>query len=96
MLRDPRYLISLRDEPCLFTGQRATEYESVVAAHIGTAGKSLKSPDDEAIPVLDRIHREMHRGEITAIRTLSPDWLIREAMRCYARGLYRAWKAENP
>jgi len=92
VLDDKAYLIWLRDQPCVFTGQRATENELVVAAHVGTAGKGLKT-DDHAIPVLDSIHKEMHRGEITALKKWMPDWLVREAMRAWAEREYRRWKA---
>jgi len=93
ILRDRKYLDYLRTQSCLFTGAFGTDYETVDPAHIGTAGKGIKSPDNEAIPLLHSIHVRMHKGEISAIRELAPDWLIREAFRAYARQMYQEWKA---
>ena len=96
ILRDPAYLIHLRGEPCLFTGLRAHDGESVVAMHIGTAGRGIKSPDDEALPIVHGLHMEMHnRGEITVIREKARDWLIREAFRSYAREMYASYRARR-
>ena len=93
MIRDKAYLIWLRCQPCLFTGLRAHDGESVVAAHIGTAGKGLKSNDCHAIPVMDHIHKDMHqRGEVTVFREMAPDWLLRKAMQAYARECWMEWK----
>lgn len=94
ILRDPDYLEALRGEPCLFTGLRANENESIVPAHIGTAGKGIKSPDDEAIPASDSLHKAMHRGEITVFRN-APDYVLRAAFRALAREMYAEWKKEN-
>ncbi|MEC9345529.1 MAG: hypothetical protein VYB54_04830 [Pseudomonadota bacterium] len=92
-LRDRKYLDHLRSEPCVFTGFRGTEYETVDPAHIGTGGKGIKGPDSEALPVLHSIHAEMHqRGEMTVVRERAPDWLLRAALRAYARELYEEWK----
>lgn len=96
MVRDRKYLDHLRTVPCIITGYATTEHESVVAAHIGTAGKGLKSSDDEALPVRHSIHQECHQnGEMTTLRRLMPDWLLREALRAYAREMYRKWKNEK-
>ena len=89
MIRDRAYLDSLRDEPCLITGLRLPD-DPVEAVHIGTAGKGLKSSDDEALPIRHSIHAAMHqRGEMTVLKEVIPNWLLREAMRAYARELYR-------
>lgn len=95
-LRDRAWLDHLRTEACVITGQKGTADESVVPTHIGTAGKSLKSPDDEALPIKQGIHQQMHsRGEISVLRAMAPDWLLRAAFRAYARELYRAWKGQG-
>ena len=94
VLRDPDYLKWLRDQPCLFTGIRAHDMESVVAAHIGTLGRGIKSPDNEVIPVLDWVHSLMHtHGEIGVLRDF-PDDVIRAAFRAYARELYAEYLKE--
>jgi hypothetical protein len=96
---DKAWLLSLRDQACIFCGRRGDENESVVAAHLGTHGKGIKTAD-EALPVCNTHHQEMHRGEITALRRLAPDWLILAAFRAYARQLYadrekpRGWAEE--
>lgn len=96
MIRDKAYLLFLRSQPCLLTGFRADDNESVVAAHLGTAGKGLKSDDSCAIPLRDSLHRRGHNsGEVSMLRTHAPDWLIREAFRSYARQMYAEWKRKN-
>jgi len=92
ILRDKAYLLYLRDEPCLFTGIRGSGQESVVAAHIGTAGKGIKSPDDEVLPLADHIHKRMHqRGEVSTIRELAPSDVLLKMAKAYARELYAEW-----
>jgi len=94
-LRDPAYLLWLRDQPCLISGLSATDSESVVAAHLGTGGKGIKSPDNEAIPVLNSRHQNMHvYGEVRTLRS-APDWLIRDAFRALAREMYAKYKADH-
>lgn len=93
MIRDRKYLDHLRTLPCVITGVRSYDAEAIDPMHVGTAGKGLKSSDDEALPVMHSIHRECHqKGEMTTLRRLMPDWLLREALRAYAREEYRKWK----
>tara|TARA_Y100000310_G_scaffold320324_1_gene376662 strand:+ start:465 stop:773 length:309 start_codon:yes stop_codon:yes gene_type:complete len=95
-LRDPPYLIWLREQRCILTGQYGHSGESVVPAHIGTAGRGIKTSDDEALPMRSALHNLAHTtGEITMLRREAPDWLIREAFRAYAREMYRKWKDEG-
>lgn len=90
-LRDPTYLLAIRDMPCLFTGLRANDSESVVPAHIGTAGKGMKSPDNEVLPLSNSVHQRMHRiGEISVLSD-APAHVIRAAFRALARELYAEW-----
>lgn len=92
-LRDRAYLDSLRQEPCIFTGIKPGDCEAVDPMHIGTAGKGLKSGDDEALPVAHWLHVQAHQdGEVSMIREYAPDWLLREAFRAYAREKYRKWR----
>lgn len=92
-LRDRAYLDWLRTQPCILTGFHATEFEAVDPCHIGTAGKGMKSPDNEALPIRHSLHVEGHSsGEVTMLRTHAPDWLIRDAFRAYARDLYCNWR----
>jgi hypothetical protein len=94
ILRDRKYLDWLRRQTCIVTGLRGSEHDAVDPAHIGTLGKGIKSPDDEALPLLHSMHAEAHQhGEISMFRKHAPDWLIRAALRAYARELYRSWKA---
>lgn len=90
-VQDREYLDHLQTEPCLFTGVRGDEYETVDPMHIGTYARGMKT-DNEAIPVRHRFHSQGHAsGEISMIREHAPDWLLREAMRAYAREMYRGW-----
>ena len=92
MIRDRKYLDWLRTQPCLFSGQFGSENLAVDPAHIGTAGKGLKSSDDEAIPLLHTIHLEAHqRGEMSVFREHIPNWLLRESLRAYAREQYQEY-----
>lgn len=95
-IRDRKYLDYLRTQPCIVTGHRTTDYEGVDPAHIGTAGKSLKSGDDEALPLSHTIHDECHRrGEMTVLREKLPNNVLRAALRALAREGYREWRNEN-
>jgi hypothetical protein len=90
VVRDRRYLDSLRDERCILTGQFATQGDAVIPMHIGTLGKGIKRSDDEALPVLDSLHKEGHQhGEITMLRKHAPDDVLRAAFRALARERYR-------
>jgi len=89
MIRDKKYLKFLRTEPCLITGLRATEDMSVVAHHVGTAGKGIKSPDNEAIPLRQDRHRELHQiGEVEFYRQHLPNFVLLAAMKAYAREIH--------
>ena len=95
-LRHRAYLDWLREQPCIITGFAGNENEAVDPAHIGQAGMGAKSSDDEALPVRHSIHQLMHdKGELKIYREQMPDWLLREALRAYAREFYRNWKDDN-
>lgn len=96
IIRDRAYLDWLHEQPCILTGQRGSANETVDPAHIGTLGKSIKSSDDEALPILHRFHAEGHQiGEMTMFRKYLPSDVLRAALRAYARELYRAWRRER-
>lgn len=94
MLRDQKYLDWIkRHDRCLITGRQSDDYETVDPAHIGTAGKGIKRPDNEVLPLIHSIHRQCHqKGEISVLREMLPDAVLREALRAYARQLYEEWK----
>jgi len=95
-LRDRKYLDWLRTQPCVLTGWRGSDYEGVDPAHIGTRGKGLKSSDDEVLPIRHSLHVEGHNGgEMTMFRKHLPDDVLREALRAYARELYRNYLRRN-
>lgn len=90
IIRDRKYLDSLRSQSCILTGRSGDEYEAIDPMHIGTAGKGIKSSDDEALPITHSLHLLAHqKGEVSMLRKYAPDWLIRAAFRAYARELYR-------
>ena len=94
MIRDRAYLDYLRGERCIITGLRGSEYDAVDPTHIGTAGKGLKSSDDEALPIKHNIHALMHQhGEMTVLRRQLPDDVLRAALRAYARERYAKYCA---
>jgi hypothetical protein len=96
ILRDRAYLDWLRTQPCILTGLHATDRNAVDPCHIGTAGKGLKSPDNEALPISHLLHVQAHQsGEVSMLRRCAPDWLIRAAFRAYARELYAEHKDET-
>lgn len=89
-IRDRHYLDWLRTQPCILTGWTATEDSAVDPIHIGTLGKGIKSSDDEALPVRHEFHVRGHNeGEMSMFRKHAPDWLLREALRAYARNFYQ-------
>jgi len=88
-LRDRRYLDSLRQQRCVITGHYGNDNLAVDPAHIGTAGRGMKSPDNEALPIRHDIHVRMHNeGEISVLREVAPDHLLRAAFRALAREMY--------
>ena len=96
ILRDRKYLNWLREQRCIITGMAWVSSETVDPVHIGTAGKGIKSPDDQALPIRHSIHQEMHsKDEISTLRCVLPDDVLRAALRAYARELYQQWKAEQ-
>jgi hypothetical protein len=91
-VQDKKYLADHDIRVCAFTGQRGNDSEAVVAMHVGTYGKGIKS-DDEVIFVLNRFHAHGHQtSEIRMIRENAPDWLLREAFKAWAREQYKDWK----
>lgn len=87
--RDRQYLDWLRSQPCIITGRRGTDSDPVEAAHIGTMGKGIKSPDYHALPISHSLHAMGHQGgEISMLREHLPDYVLREALRLYAEMLY--------
>ena len=92
-LRDRKYLDWLRGEPCIVTGLRGNDHETVDPAHIGTRGKGIKSPDNEVLPLLHSIHQEAHnKGEMSVLREKLPDDVLRAALRALAREKYEEYK----
>ena len=94
--RDPAWIKRLHDMPCILTGWRGNDVEGVDPMHIGTLGKSIKSPDNQVLPVRHSLHAEGHaNGEMTMFRKHMPDWLLRAALRAYAEKFYEENKDER-
>ena len=91
-LRDRKWLDHVRTMPCLITGQPG----NVDPMHIGTAGKGLKSPDNEVLPIWHSLHALGHdSGEVSMLRKHAPDDVLRDAFRALARELYeKEWNGE--
>lgn len=96
IIRDRKYLDALRDMPCIISGRRGNDYEAVDPTHIGTLGKGIKSPDNEALPITHSFHVQMHQqGEVSFLRQHAPDDVLRAAFRALARERYEDWKNGN-
>ena len=96
ILRDRKYLDWLKTQPCIITGHYATEWSAIDPAHVGTAGKGIKSPDNEALPLRHDLHANSHTmGEMSFYRRHLPDDVLRAALRAYARELYQKYKESN-
>lgn len=96
VLRDRKYLDWLKTQRCIISGLRADSEYSVDPAHIGTLGKGIKSPDNEALPLLHAYHQLAHSiGEMSVFRRHASDDLLRAALRAYAREMYAAYLEET-
>lgn len=96
IVRDEKWIKHLRSERCLFTGQYGTDQDSIDPLHVGTLGKSVKSPDDEILPIAHHLHLLGHqKGEMSMIREHAPDDVLRLAFRALAREMYAAWKSDQ-
>lgn len=94
ILRDRAYLDFLKTERCILTGMTGSDFDAIDPMHIGTAGRGMKSPDDEVLPVIHSLHVQAHSyGEITMLRHNAPDDVLRAAFRALAREKYAEWKA---
>ena len=93
-LRDQKWLDHLKTRPCLISGLYAHDNESVVPCHLGTRGRSIKSSDNEVLPLLNQYHvLQPQMGEISMYRKYLPDDVFLMALKALARELYAAWKA---
>ena len=103
IIRDRRYLDSLHDDPCLFTGQTSGDHGSVVPCHVGTLGRGIKSSDDEALPLWWIFnatrnppgYHQNWRSEVEMLRVCPPDDVVLRAYRALGRELYRERKQER-
>ncbi len=94
LLRDRKYLDWVRTQACLIEGRNDGTVEP---AHIGTAGKGVKSSDDEVIPLSHRHHAKAHSvGEVRYLFDYLPIPILRKMLRLYARELYRQYKIDHP
>ncbi len=92
-LRDEKWLLHLRTVPCLISGLYAHNNESVIACHLGTRGRSIKSSDNEVLPLLNRYHvLQPQMGEMSMYREHLPDDVLLLCLKAYARALYKEWK----
>lgn len=93
VIRCPAYREWIKEQRCILTGMPPNEFEGVDPCHLGTAGKGLKSGDDEILPVRHSLHVQGHNGgEISMFRKHLPDAVLRQALRALAREMYQEWK----
>lgn len=96
VIRDQKYREWIKEQRCIVTGQPPTEWDGTDPMHIGTAGKGLKSNDNEILPVRHSFHRIAHsHGEMTMFRKHLPDAVLRQALRALAREMYQEYRREN-
>ena len=96
LIRDRCYLDWLRTQRCIISGSFESPDDPVEAAHVGTLGKSIKSPDDEALPLKHSLHAASHQmGEMSFYRKHASDALLRAALRALAREMYEEWKKSS-
>lgn len=66
VFRDKVYLDLIRAQGlrCAVSGLPSTPDDQIVPAHIGVAGKGIKSPDNECLPMKDSLHRRQHSQQV--------------------------------
>jgi hypothetical protein len=93
-LEDLKYLLHLREQPCIVSGHYATDTLAVDPSHVGCRGRGIKSDDCLALPLRHDLHAKLHQhGEATFYRENLPDYVIMLCVKAYCRELYEAWKA---
>lgn len=94
-VRDKKWLLHLRGQPCIFSCHTGDENQSVVAHHIGGGGMGMKASDGLALPMLQKYHTQVHQhGEASTYRKLLSDSTLIAMARAYAREQYAEWKNE--
>ena len=61
-IRNKKYLLWLRTQPCAACGQPPTMYVDVVAAHRTGGGVGIKNDDTSALPLCVDCHGLEHNG----------------------------------
>lgn len=104
VFRDKTYLDLIRSQKlrCAVSGRPSTPDDKIVPAHIGIAGKGIKSPDNECLPLKDSLHRRQHSQQVTMsahefwIEVLSNDpRLCLDMVKAYAREFHRKTMADQ-
>ncbi len=91
--------IASQEIRCAVTGRKGREGDWIVPAHVGTAGKGIKSPDNEVIPMLDSLHRRSHSQQVSngfqtfwCEQFMKDKHLLLDALKAYAREQHSKWK----
>lgn len=96
--RDRKYLDALRGMPCIVTGKIGCLEVAVDPAHIGTAGRGLKSDDFHALPLLHSEHALQHQmGEQSYwLQKFTEDkYLLQWFLKAGAEKLWRESRAND-
>lgn len=102
VFRDLAYMKAIASQaiPCAITGLYGDDTRHVVPAHVGVAGKGIKSPDNEVIPMLDHLHRASHsqvgQGGDTTFWCevfMKDPLLLRDVLKAYARERHAEYKS---
>lgn len=94
MFRDRKYLDWLQTQHCVITWSRTSEYETVDPAHIGTAGRGLKSHDFECLPLIHHKHLAQSQGEMSqwALDLSNNHMALKEALNAWGMVHYLRYK----
>jgi len=97
VLRDRKYLDSVRSMPCIVTGLVTSDHETVDPAHIGTAGKGCKSADNHVLPLIHSEHLKQHAGEHSYWLSVfeNDKYLLTWFLKSGAEKLYREGKEDD-
>jgi hypothetical protein len=92
-LENKKWLIALRDFPCVVTGNRGGNDPAHIRYGL-TGGMGLKPPDDLALPLRHDQHVAQHNhkgGEVGYWREVfaNDERFMMDCLKAYARQLYR-------
>lgn len=104
VFRDRQYHSAIKSQelPCAVSGLTGSASDQVVFAHMGITGKGMKAPDNEAIPMLDSLHKRSHSQAVSmGFQTfwcelfMKDRRLLLDVLKAFARDYHSKWEAAN-